>query len=116
MLLDVINAQLKTMKLAPSNKIGATRLLSKVPPNQVPLVEELRPITLLPTDYKIMSKVVAKRMIKILPSVIKSPQSCSVPGTNICVSASKLLSLVEAVSKDNGTAAILSLDWFKSYD
>ena len=87
-LVEVFNQQLATMRLIPSNSMGATRLISKVPPDQVPLVEELRPITLLNSDYKILTKVISKRIIEILPYVIRSPQSCSVNGTNICVAAS----------------------------
>ena len=63
-----------------------------------------------------MSKVLSNRLLKVHPSVINSPQSCSVLGANICSSASNLISLVEAVERDKGQAAILSLDLFKAYD
>ena len=85
-LVEVINCQLKENKLCESNTIGLTRLVSKVPENEVPTLENLHPITLLTCDYKIMTKVLAKRMSKILPKVIRSSQSCGVKGTNICSS------------------------------
>ena len=51
---EVLQAQLHRIRLCESNRHGATRLGSKV--NGVPMVSELRPITLLNCDYKILSK------------------------------------------------------------
>ena len=61
---------------AESNKDGVTRLVPKV--KGVPHVDELRPITLLDCDYKILSKWLVKRMKPVLPHVIKSGQLCTV--------------------------------------
>ena len=115
-LVNVLNFQLSHLSLLPSNLIGATRLVSKVADNEVPLVSELRPITLLNSDYKILTGVLSKRILKVLRSVIKSSQSSCVPGANICSSAFNLVSLTQAVEQCNGQAAILSLDLYKAYD
>ena len=48
-LLEILNCQLNRLQLVESNKIGATRL--------VPKVYQLRPITLLCLDYKILTKM-----------------------------------------------------------
>ena len=114
MLTEVINFQLSNDYLVPSNKIGATRLASKVADNVVPTLEELRPITLLNVDYRVMTRILSKRLSKVLPQVIKSVQSCAVEGSNICTSACNLLSFLEAVKKDGRKAAILSMDLFKA--
>ena len=58
--LNVIKCQMERFRIVKSNTVGATRLCSKV--NGVPTVEQLRPITLLNCDYKIMSKVLVLRM------------------------------------------------------
>lgn len=42
-----------------------------------------RPITLLNVDYKIASKALANRLLKVLPRIIHSNQTCSVPGRAI---------------------------------
>ena len=82
----------------------------------VPLVSELRPITLLNADYKFLSKILANRILKVLPSVIKSVQSSCVAGANICSSAFNLVSLIQKVESIKAQAAILSLDIFKAFD
>ena len=53
-LVEVFNDQLGRLSLIPSNKHGATRLVSKV--KGIPLINELRPITLLNLDYKFLTK------------------------------------------------------------
>ena len=52
---DIIQCQLDRNCIVNSNRIGATRLVSKV--SGVPSTGELRPITLLNADYKILSKL-----------------------------------------------------------
>ena len=111
-----MNLQLSNLKLVPSNLVGATRLVSKVAAHIPPTLEELRPITLLNTDYKLLTRILSKRISKVLHQVIRSSQSCGVKDANICSSACNLLSLIEAVQKSGKAAAIMSLDLFKAYD
>ena len=58
-----------------SDKHGATRLTSKV--DGVPAVWELRPITLLNCDYKILSKCFVGLMTPVMAEVICSGQLLS---------------------------------------
>ena len=51
------------------SKDGVTRLVPKV--KGVPSVDELRPMTLLDRDYKILSKWLVKRIKPVLANVIK---------------------------------------------
>ena len=53
-LLEIFKCQLNRKRLIVSNREGVTRLAPKV--DGVPTVEELRPITLLNCDYKILAK------------------------------------------------------------
>ena len=101
-------------KLVESNKHGATRLVSKV--DGIPTVNQLRPITLLNQDYRLLSGILAKRLTSILGTICKSNQSCSVPGANICSSALNVISTIEGIARSNGFGALLSLDLFKAYD
>ena len=53
-LLEVFQCQLNRKRIVDSNREGITRLAPKV--DGVPTVEELRPITLLNSDYKMLTK------------------------------------------------------------
>ena len=114
LLVEVVNELLAHLKMPKSNREGATRLISKLLADQIPKVTELRPITLLNVDYKLLTMILAGRMEKVLKSLLKSTQSCGVG--NITSSAFKILSTVEAIARQGGQAALLSLDLFKAYD
>ena len=91
-LLQVMQCQLDRTRIIDSNKNGVTRLAPKV--NGVPAVDELRPITLLNCDYKILSKWLVRRMKPVLPLVIKSGQLCTVGNKNILFGVSNILSSI----------------------
>ena len=97
-----------------SNKLGATRLASKV--QGTPKVDELRPITLLNTDYKLLSKLLVKRIRPILPKVIRSSQLCTVDRRNILFGKNNILSSVFHVKAKKKRCFLLSLDFLKAYD
>ena len=113
-LLEVLNCQLDRLLLVESNKHGATRLVPKV--EEVPRVDQLRPITLLCLDYKILTKVLATRLVSIMGEIIKSGQSCGIPGKNILFGAHNILSVVQYIEKYGGKAAVVSYDLMKAYD
>ena len=113
-LLQVLQCQLDRGKIVQSNTVGATRLIPKV--EGVPSVEELRPITLLNSDYKILAKILVGRMRPVMPKVIKSGQLCSVGNRNILFGVFNVLSSIMYVHQKNMAACLLSLDFFKAYD
>ena len=112
--LEVIQCQLDRKKLINSNTVGAVRLLSKV--NGVPKVDELRPISLLNCDYKILSKIFVQRIKPVLPDIICSSQLCTVGKRNILFGVQNVLSTICYVNEKNLAACLLSLDFFKAYD
>ena len=113
-LLAVYRCQLNRKKLIKSNKEGVTRLAPKV--EGVPSVDELRPITLLDCDYKILSKWLVERMKPVLPCVIKSGQLCTVGKKNILFGINNILSGILNVKQRKSEACLISLDFFKAYD
>ena len=82
----------------------------------IPRVEELRPITLLNCDYKILAKILVLRMKPVMPHIIRSGQLCSVGKKNILFGVFNVLSSVLYVNQKKRGACILSLDFFKAYD
>ena len=113
-LLEIYKCQLNRKKLIKSNCEGVTRLAPKV--DGVPTVEELRPITLLNSDYKILAKWFVMRMKPVLPKVIKSGQLCTIGGKNILFGISNIISSILEVKRRKSQACLLTLDFFKAYD
>ena len=66
----VLQVQMARVRLLENDRHGATRLASKV--DGVPSVSELRPITLLNCDYKILSKCFVRRLTPVMHEVILS--------------------------------------------
>ena len=110
----VLQVQLVRLVLLESDKHGATRVSSKV--KGVPDVSELRPITLLNCDYKILSKAFVQRLCPVMPEIIKSGQLCSVKEKNILFGVSNIFSALDYVEAHKVAAYMLSLDMFKAYD
>ena len=113
-LLAIYRCQLSREAIIKSNKEGVTRLAPKVV--GVPCVDELRPITLLNCDYKILSKWLVKRMKPVLPIVIRSGQLCTVGKKNILFGVNNILSSILDVKQRKSQACLLTLDFFKAYD
>ena len=109
-----MQCQLDRVRIVESNKHGVTRLAPKV--DGVPSVDELRPITLLNCDYKILTKWLVRRMKPILPYVIKSGQLCTLGQKNILFGVSNILSSILDVKQKKSQACLMGLDFFKAYD
>ena len=128
-LTKVFNCQLDRTSLIQSNKEGVTRLIPKTEGGVVPRVDQLRPVTLLCTDYKLLTMIISNRLMKVLHEVITSGQLCSVRGRNIHYGTHNLLSSIiyceERLKyakdlgyeeKDAGGGVIISYDLMKAYD
>ena len=75
----------------------------------------LRPITLLNVDYKILEKAVANRMIPALQEIIHTDQKGFLPGRRITANIRRILDVVtHADEKCDGL--ILSCDYLKCFD
>ena len=75
-----------------------------------------RPITLLNTDYRLLAKVLANRLLPVLGEVISAEQTAFLHGRNIGENLSVLQSLPQLLSAQRGSALIMLLDFAKAYD
>ena len=110
----VLQSQLDRENIVTSNNTGATILIFKVA--GLPTVEELRPITLLNCDYRILTKILVRRMKPVLPSIIKSGQLCTVGKKNILYGIMNILSSIFFANQKNLGVCLISLEFFKAYD
>ena len=73
------NYGFRTGTLSISQRRGIISLIPKKNKDKT-LLENLRPVSLLNTDYKILTKTIAKRLEKVLPKIINSDQTGYVKG------------------------------------
>ena len=112
--LAVQNCMLETGEIKPSMRQGVTRLTPKV--KGVPRVDQLRPITMLNTDYNIRSRILTKRVLENTDTFLRSGQLCSNKKSNILSGVHNILSTIEYINQKELSAALLSFDMSKAFD
>ena len=110
----MLQLELSRFELVESDKHGATRLASKV--DGVPIVTELRPLTLLNCDYKILAKCFVKKLGPCMHENIFSGQLCSNGDKNILFGISNVISSIDEINMHLVPAFIASYDMYKVYD
>ena len=80
------------------------------------MIKNLRPITLLNTDYKIIEKAVANKMIPALEYIINRDQRGFMKDRRISVNIRKMLDIIHMAEREDLEAVILSLDFVKCFD
>ena len=79
-------------------------------------IKNLRPITLLNTDYKIIEKAVANKMSTALEHIIHKDQRGFMKDRRISVNIRKMLDIIHTAEKEDLEAVVLSLDFVKCFD
>ena len=80
------------------------------------LLKNLRPITLLNVDYKIIEKCVANRMTPALSEIIHEDQRGFLPDRKIAVNIRKILDTVLIAQEEDLDGLIMSCDYMKCFD
>jgi hypothetical protein len=75
-----------------------------------------RPLTLLNTDYKILTKLLASRLQKVLPSVISFDQSGYLKGRYIGENIRIIYDIIDFASLNNIPGMVVALDFEKAFD
>uniref|UniRef100_A0A8C4S0K8 Reverse transcriptase domain-containing protein n=1 Tax=Erpetoichthys calabaricus TaxID=27687 RepID=A0A8C4S0K8_ERPCA len=78
--------------------------------------ESYRPISLLNNDVKILSKILARRMEKVLPSVISQDQTGFIKGRHLFSNLRRLFNVIYSPAKSNTPEILLLLDAEKAFD
>ena len=79
-------------------------------------VKNLRPITLLNTDYKIIEKAIANKMLPALEHIISKDQRGFMKERRISVNIRKMLDIIHQAKIQDLEAVVLSLDFVKCFD
>ncbi|KAL6558442.1 hypothetical protein OROMI_018792 [Orobanche minor] len=113
---DVFDAVVDFFSGSPMPRAFTTTTISLIPKNNNPQSwKDFRPISLCNSTYKIISKILSKRLSTILPSFINSAQSGFIKGRNITDNILTAHEVTHDISQSM-TNTIIKLDMEKAYD
>ncbi len=75
-----------------------------------------RPLSLLNTDYKILTKVLTNRIKEVVGNIISQNQAYSIPGRDITDTICTIRDVVDSLDKDGEGGIVLSIDLNKAFD
>jgi len=114
-LVNSLNHSYEKGELSVSQKRGIITLLPKK--DKSPLyLKNWRPISLLNVDYKILTKVLATRMKKILDNIINNDQTGFLKGRYIGENVRLLLDIIEYTNLENIPGFAFIIDFVKAFD
>ena len=113
-LLCVLNACFHSGRLSLSQRRGVISLSFKKGDHLD--IRNWRPISLLNVDYKLASRTIAGRLLKVIHVVVARDQTCGVPGRFIGENVAFLRYVVDYATWSNSPAALLSLNQEKAFD
>jgi len=114
-LVDSLNYASEIGELSISQKRGTITLIPKKDKNKV-LLNNWRPISLLNTDYKIVTKAIAARIAKVLPSLIHGDQTGYIKGRFVGQNVRLIVDIIKCTDSLDISGIPLFLDFKKAFD
>ncbi|KAI3370929.1 hypothetical protein L3Q82_023482, partial [Scortum barcoo] len=111
---EVLSESLSDRSLPRSSRRAVLTLLPKK--GDLQDIKNWRPVSLLCTDYKLLSKVLANRLRKVMDQVIHRTQTYCVPGRSIVDNVSLIRDILEVSGSLGFDAGLVSLDQEKAFD
>ena len=106
---------LEIQRINASTNEGVLNLIPK-PGKDARYIHNLRPITLLNTDYKIVEKIIAKRIEPCLQYIIHPDQTGFMAKRRISTNIRKVYDLMNYCEKHQLDSFLLNLDFVKCFD
>ena len=114
-MVDSFNVAYVKKEMSHSQKQAIITLIEKKGKDRNYL-ENWRPISLINVDAKIASKVIAARVIKVLPEIIHCNQMGYVKGRFIGEAARSIIDVMDYTKKENVPGLLLFIDFEKAFD
>ncbi len=112
---EVYDEIFKKGELSEKMKIGMIKLIYKKRGNANDL-KNYRPLTMLNTDFKVLAKVLANRLKKVLPTIISTTQAYGVQGKDILDTVQSIRDAMFYMREKNKGGHLISLDLEKAFD
>ncbi len=80
------------------------------------MLNNFRPITMLNTDMKILAKILANRLNKVLPTIITTNQAYGVKGRDIADITSGIRDIISVLNERQENGYVINLDFEKAFD
>ena len=112
---ESFNHAVQSGKLSITQRRGIISLIPKKFKDKT-ILENLRPISLLNVDYKILTKAIAKRVEKVLPDIINVDQTGYVKGRYIGENIRLIQDVIHFTSQMNEKGIAIFLDFKKAFD
>lgn len=115
LLLEVFQEIARTGALTPSMRRGVISLVYKKQ-GDPSLLKNFRPISLLNTDYKILTRVLSLRLGKVLPRILSPSQTYCVKWRDIADTVCSIRDVVDLMREQPRGGYVLKLDQEKAFD
>ena len=115
LLIDVLNHSHHTGQLSSSQRQALITLIEKKEKDKS-YIKNWRPISLINVDAKLASKVLAGRIKRVLPNIIKHDQTAYVTGRYIGESIHLISDMLEYTEENNIDGILFSADFEKAFD
>ena len=79
-------------------------------------LNDYRPISLIGCTYKIVAKLLAKRLKKVMPSIINESQSAFIEGRQLLHSVVIANEVIDEAKRSNRSCLVFKVDFEKAYD
>jgi hypothetical protein len=114
-LINSYNYSFEEGKLTTSQRQAVISLINK-PGKDKMYIENWRPISLLNIDYKIMSKCLSIRLLKVIDKLVHQSQFGFLKGRNINEAIRTILDIVDYTDLESKHGIMLALDFQKAFD
>ncbi len=114
-MLETINYIYHKGEMSVNHRKGVISLIPKKD-RDTTFLKNWRPITLLCSDYKLISKVIANRLKKHLPKLVNADQCGFVQNRYIGQNVDLLIQILEYCNTNHVPGIILSVDYQKAFD
>ena len=113
---NIFNNVLFNLKITPKTWNQAIITLIPKQKDKLEYLKYWKPISLLCTDYKILTNILANRLKQILPDIISQEQNCTIPQTTIFNNLFLTRDLIIYAKEEKNKFYLLQIDQEKVFD